>query len=65
MMVIASADAASSSLKPCLFSDPSSQESFWSNGPFNLSLFSLLLLPPSPFPPSLCLKWSVRRAKRR
>lgn len=37
MMVIASAYAASSSLKPCLFSDPSSQESFWSNGPFNLS----------------------------
>lgn len=46
MMVIASAYAASSSLKPCLFSDPSSQESFWSNGPFNLS-FSVSSLPRS------------------
>lgn len=36
IMVIASANVASSSLKPCLFSDPSSQESFWSNGLFNL-----------------------------
>lgn len=44
MMVIASVSSASSSLKPCLFSDPSSQESFWSNGPFNLP-FSLS--PPS------------------
>ena len=65
MAVIASARAASGSPKPCLFSDPSSQESFWSNGAFNLPLFSSLLLlphspsPPLPFPPSLCLKWSV------
>lgn len=57
------ANAASSSQKPCLRSDPSSQESFWSNGPFNLPLSSLLFSP-SLFPPSLCLKWSVHIRRR-